>query len=114
MVARTIWLHCDAPPKPALGAPCNGCGTCCAVEPCPPGMLISLRTRGRCRLLRFDSAGSRYRCALMPASQAAPRSALATIVEWPRRLQRRLVARWIGAGLGCDSSVEAIAARGEA
>ena len=95
MALRTIWLHRDAPPKPAFGEPCNGCGVCCASEPCPLGMLLSRRLRGRCRLLRFEPLGSRYRCGLMPEPTR------------PRRLLSTLVARWIGAGLGCDSTVEA-------
>jgi len=112
MDPRTIWLHRDAPPKPAFGAPCNGCGTCCAAEPCPLGMLFSLRTRGRCRMLRFDAGASRYRCGVLPTSDAADRGArTATWADWSRRVARRLVARWIGAGIGCDSSNEAIAAR---
>jgi hypothetical protein len=102
MVSHTIWLHRDAPPKPAVGELCTGCGVCCASEPCPPGMLLSLRARGRCRMLRFDPATARYRCGLMPAADAA----------WPQRVWRALVARWIGAGLGCDSTAEAIAAPG--
>jgi hypothetical protein len=96
MAERTIWLHRDAPPKPAAGAACNGCGVCCAAEPCPAGMLLSLRVRGRCRLLRFEPAQSRYHCGLMPGPGAA------------RGVLRALVARWIGAGLGCDSTAQAI------
>jgi hypothetical protein len=99
MASRTIWLHRDAPPKPEFGEPCTGCGVCCASEPCPLGMLLSWRRRGRCRLLRYEPAHSRYRCGLMPEASAA----------WPLPVLRALVARWIGAGLGCDSSAEAIA-----
>jgi len=56
MASRTIWLHRDALPKPDFGAPCNGCGVCCASEPCPLGVLLSWRRRGRCRLLHVDGA----------------------------------------------------------
>jgi hypothetical protein len=100
MGPRTIWLHRAAPAKPEAGAPCNGCGVCCAAEPCPVGMLLSLRVRGRCRLLRFEDSQARYRCGLMPAGHAVG------AVRW----LRLLVARWIGAGLGCDSTAQAIAA----
>ncbi|MCW5659475.1 MAG: hypothetical protein KIT60_17375 [Burkholderiaceae bacterium] len=99
MASKTIWLHRNAPPKPTLGEACTGCGVCCACEPCPAGMLLTLRRRGRCRMLRFDSALARYRCALMPPLSGT----------WLQRLQRALAARCIGAGLGCDSTVEAIA-----
>jgi hypothetical protein len=98
MAQRTVWLHRAAPPKPAHGAPCNGCGVCCASEPCPAGMLLSLRMRGRCRLLRFEPSQARYRCGLMAGSSGTLRGLL-----------QALAARWIGAGLGCDSTAQAIA-----
>jgi hypothetical protein len=104
MAPLTIWLHRDAPPKPPFGAACNGCGVCCSAAPCPLGMLLGLRLRGRCRLLRFDAARSRYRCGLMPRADAPPAS-------WRRRVLP-LVTRWIGAGVGCDSTVQAAAAQG--
>src|SRR6185436_20633224 len=84
MALRTIWLHRDAPPKPAVGQPCNGCGVCCAAEPCPLGMLLSLRTRGRCRMLRFDPAQSLYRCGLVPTPTRA--HAMGWTARWAQRL----------------------------
>jgi hypothetical protein len=120
MAQLTIWLHRDAPAKPPVGDACNGCGVCCSAEPCPLGMLLSLRVRGRCRMLHFEPAQSRYRCGLMedPSDMRAPVFAFgaagplmpALSHAGPRRLLRRLVARWIGAGRGCDSSAQAIAA----
>jgi hypothetical protein len=91
---RTIRIHALAPAKPAWGAECNGCGVCCLAEPCPVGMLVSLRLRGRCAALRWDDAGRRYRCGLMSGAV----------------VPARLAARWIGAGRGCDSSAEEQAA----
>jgi hypothetical protein len=108
MAQLTIWLHRDAPPKPRAGAACNGCGVCCSAEPCPLGMLLSLRVRGRCRLLRFDASQSRYRCGLMPQVNSAPAARRRS-----RGLVQAMVARWIGAGLGCDSSVQVVAPRAE-
>ncbi len=93
---RVILLHQAAPPQPALGEACNGCGLCCAAEPCPIGMLASLRRRGRCRLLRWDDRARRYLC-----------GALATGDGRLARLQRQVVARWIAAGIGCDSELRA-------
>ncbi len=87
---RVILLHPDAPAKPAVGAPCNGCGICCAAEPCPLGMLLSLKRRGACRMLRWDDGMRLYR-----------RGALAGAGRW-----RGLVARWIASGRGCDCSLE--------
>jgi hypothetical protein len=89
-VPTVIRIHPAAPPKPAWAAACNGCGVCCLAEPCPVGMLVSLRLRGACRALRWDDAAQRYRCGLMkpPLSRA--------------------IGRWIGAFRGCDSSAEVV------
>ncbi len=96
---QTVLLHRQAPPKPAWGEPCNGCGLCCVAEPCPLGMLISRRRRGSCRALQWD--GSRYRC-----------GALADPGRWlpglPRGWARRLAGRWIAAGRGCDATLERV------
>ena len=91
---QIIRIHADAPLKPRLGEACNGCGVCCLAEPCPVGMLVSLRRRGACRALRWDDAGRRYRCGLM-----GPVAAQTSV--W-RRVARRLIA----AGDGCDSDAE--------
>ena len=95
--ATTIWLHVEAPGKPAPGQPCNGCGVCCAIEPCPIGMLVSRSRRGRCRALVWDATACRYRCGLMPVTKAGRRASLGP------RLRAWLLRRWIGAGTGCDS-----------
>jgi len=87
---RIIEIHPDAPPKPALGAPCNGCGVCCLVEPCPLGALLSRRLRGACVALRWD--GGRYVCGVLTSQ--------------PRSIRGWLVRRWIAAGAGCDCSLE--------
>jgi hypothetical protein len=91
--AHVIHLHRLAPAKPAPGDACNGCGVCCAAEPCPLGIVVSRRRRGACAALRWDDAAARYRCALLPEAAPAP--------------QRRLVARWIAAGAGCDCDLDA-------
>ena len=54
-----VWLQPSAPPKPAEGAPCNGCGLCCLAEPCPLGMLVSRRRTGACTALRWSDADQR-------------------------------------------------------
>jgi hypothetical protein len=96
MSTRVINLHPEAPAKPAVGARCNGCGWCCAAEPCPLGMLISMRRQGACRALRWDAENRRYDCgALARAAHLGP---------WPQRL----VARWIAAGAGCDATLERV------
>ena len=85
-MTRTIRIHAAAPAKPAWGAGCNGCGVCCLAEPCPVGMLISLRRSGPCRALGWDAAAAHYRCTLMKIP-----------------LIKTVARRWIAAGLGCDS-----------
>ena len=102
VTAQVIHLHRDAPPKPPLGAPCNGCGACCALEPCPLGVILSRRRRGACVALRWDERQTRYVCgALAEPATVLPR--------WLRGLApafARLVPRWIAAGRGCDAALE--------
>jgi hypothetical protein len=98
---QVIHLQTGAPAKPAVGAPCNGCGVCCAAEPCPLGILLSGRRHGSCDALRWDDSGSRYNCGAV--------SAPATVLPVPLRplapLLGRLARRWISAGSGCDSTL---------
>ena len=97
---RVIHLHVDAPPKPAWGEPCNGCGLCCLTEPCPAGMLLSGRRHGACRLVHWDTAAGCYRCGLM--------SGAATLrPAWLAAVARRLARRWIASGAGCDAELDA-------
>lgn len=52
--------------------------------------------------MRWVEAERRYRCALL-----GDRGAGAAPAERPRLpIPRRLVARWIGAGVGCDCDLE--------
>jgi hypothetical protein len=96
---RIIHIQADAPLKPAWGKPCNGCGVCCLVAPCPIGILVSRRRSGACAALRWRAPQRRYVCGLMaePESFVRPRWAAAGIA----RLARRMIA----AGSGCDSDV---------
>ena len=96
---RVILLHKIAPTKPAEGAPCNGCGVCCAAEPCPLGMWVSRRRRGTCAALSWDASDDRYRCGVL----VAPKRWLPWL---PERWARRLVLRWIAASRGCDSDLQ--------
>jgi len=110
MLSRIVHIQPEAPPKPVLGRPCNGCGLCCLYEPCPLGCLLSRRRRGACMALRWDAAGARYRCGALTASSEVALAAL------PSRLHRlapalaawlrRLAPHWIAAGQGCDCSLE--------
>ncbi|MFZ6743451.1 hypothetical protein ACO0LC_09510 [Undibacterium sp. JH2W] len=94
-----IWLHAEAPLKPAQGQACNGCGVCCAAEPCPVARVFLLQLRGSCQALEWHEDVGQYRCGMLlqPASY----------VRWlPYAWQgwfARRVRRWIAAGTACDS-----------
>jgi hypothetical protein len=107
MAQRVIYLQVQAPVKPAIGAACNGCGVCCAWQPCPLGMLVSRRRHGSCSALHWNAEVQRYRCAVIAAPQTLwPR--LPALLHIPLAWLAR---RWIGAGLGCDSDLDATPAR---
>lgn len=99
---QVIHIEPAAPPKPAWGQPCNGCGVCCLVEPCPLGMVVSRRRHGACTALRWSAGETRYVCGMVrdPAEVLGRR--WAWLAPWVGRLARR----WISAGSGCDSAAE--------
>lgn len=106
---RVIYIQPGAPLKPPEGAPCNGCGVCCLLEPCPLGTLLSGRRRGACVAVQWDAAARRYHCAAVTAPMDVVKRILP---DWLHAaspaggaLLSRLAPRWIAAGKGCDSSV---------
>ncbi len=101
-----IAIHPAAPGKPALGAPCNGCGVCCAAEPCPVSHLLLGHRTGACPALQWRATESRYFCGMV----AAPASYLRWLPQrWSAFCGRRF-ARWIATGIGCDSDIEPLQA----
>ena len=102
MAHTVIHLHALAPAKPEAGAACNGCGVCCAWQPCPLGVLVSGRRQGACDALRWSDSAQRYHCAMVSDALAV----------WPRlpaalgRPLQTLARRWIAAGAGCDCDAE--------
>jgi hypothetical protein len=98
-----IWLEPAAPAKPPTGAPCNGCGLCCAWQPCPLGMLVSRRRHGRCAALRWSAASRRYHCGVL----ADPAGLWPALPAWAVPGLQRLARRWIAAGIGCDFDADA-------
>jgi hypothetical protein len=109
-VNQVIHIHVQAATKPAMGAPCNGCGLCCLAEPCPLGVLLSRSRRGPCKALQWGEVDAQYRCgalgsvvSLQPGSGWAP---LRWVQAGLNRLRRRVVLRWIAAGAGCDCDLE--------
>lgn len=99
--SRVIRLRADAPPPPAPGAPCNGCGLCCAWAPCPLGMVVSGRRHGRCRALRWDAVRLRYHCVMV----SQPRQRWPWWPLWAQGWLQRLAYRWISASSGCDAAL---------
>jgi len=109
-----IRIHPDAPAKPPAGAPCNGCGVCCLLEPCPLGVLLSGRRRGACAAVQCDGPARRYRCGAITVPHEVLASRLPGWLSGPGSIAARLLpglaSRWIGAGQGCDSSLQIQAA----
>ena len=107
---HTIHIHAEAPVKVPVGSPCNGCGVCCVFEPCPLGTLLTRERFGACEALRWE--GGRYRCGALVATREVLARSLPRGAQWLAPLfapvLRRLGGRWIAAGSGCDSSLEAI------
>jgi hypothetical protein len=60
-------------------------------------------TRGPCASLRWDEALALYRCGLLDAGPETHESRFAAMLgsTW-----QAVARRWIGAGLGCDCSLE--------
>jgi len=104
---RVISIAALAPPQPAFAAPCNGCGVCCLAEPCPLGMLVSLRRHGRCAALSWDESAAHYRCGMVTAPAAVLGLGSSRPARWLARGLSGLALRWIAAAEGCDSSASA-------
>ena len=99
-----IAIHPAAPPKPAPGAPCNGCGVCCAARPCPVSRLLLGHRTGACPALQWNAAEQRYRCGMV----MAPAHFLRWLPPGWNAFCGRRFARWIAAGQGCDSDIETL------
>lgn len=102
MPEQIIHLHLKAPAKPAEGQPCNGCGVCCALETCPAGRLRFLQKAGPCPALCWSDGENRYYCGLL----AKPSDYFGWLPKNGEKIARRLMARWIAAGTGCDCNAE--------
>lgn len=101
MPDQIIHLHRSAPLKPLEGEPCNGCGVCCALETCPAARLRFLQGHGPCPALTWQADEARYRCGLL----LQPTHYLGGL-PLPEGLLKKLFARWIAAGRGCDCSAD--------
>lgn len=105
---QIIHIQPEAPAKPAVGQPCNGCGLCCLAEPCPVGVVLSRRRHGACVALQWLPMERRYSCGVM---RWQGQSAMTRLLERPLRAW---MARMIAAGQGCDATLEVDAPNADA
>ncbi len=101
---QTIRIHVEAPPKPVWGAACNGCGVCCAAEPCPVGVLVSGRRTGSCKALEWQGTERRYVCGVVTNPERYLGVGSGRLGQALSALARRM----ISAGTGCDSDAQPI------
>lgn len=99
---QTVELHPLFPPKPDYGARCNGCGVCCAAEPCPVAHLFLFQFSGKCRALLWQEDASRYVCGMA----VCPDRYVSLIPEKWRARAGSFFASRIAAGTGCDFAAE--------
>lgn len=113
---KIILIHSAASPKPAVGVPCNGCGVCCLYEPCPLGVVLSRRRRGACVAVCWSEDTAQYRCGALSESEVVLHSLLparmGSMTPWLAPVLMRLAQRWIGVGIGCDSTLEPVGPKG--
>lgn len=95
---QTVMLHAAAPAKPPEGAPCNGCGLCCAAERCPVARLFLPRGSGACGALEWADGVRQYRCGMV----AHPGDYLRWLPQRWQAAAGRWFATRIAAGAGCD------------
>jgi hypothetical protein len=112
MLKNVTVLHIarDAPTKPVSGSPCNGCGVCCLIEPCPLGVLLSGRRLGTCQALIWQAKDQRYVCGAITSAHdvLTQRLPLYTQALLPVlcKLLGHFAKRWVAEGVGCDCDVE--------
>ncbi|AWB26192.1 hypothetical protein DA075_35570 (plasmid) [Methylobacterium currus] len=65
MWRRVEAITAKAPPKPEFGSPCNGCGFCCAAEPCGIArrFIPGCGEEGPCPAMEFE--GGRFWCGMV-------------------------------------------------
>ncbi len=99
---QIIWLHRQAPIKPALGLACNGCGVCCAASPCPVARVFLWRWRGACSALEWHAELKQYRCGML----LRPSHYLFLLPHLVSPWFAGRIRRWIAADVACDSEVD--------
>lgn len=97
-----IRLYAAAPEKPVVGAPCNGCGVCCSLMPCPLSRWLLRHCRGSCPALTWLAEEQRYGCGLV----IRPAAFLTWLPPRWAGFARLFARRWIAVGVGCDCDAE--------
>ena len=86
------------PVKPSKGAACNGCGYCCAAEPCALAIeYVGAGKEGPCPALEFE--GGRAWCGLV--RHASRYMDLPN--DWADQNIGEMIAAALGVGRGCDA-----------
>ncbi|MBI3795005.1 MAG: hypothetical protein HY280_09805 [Nitrospinae bacterium] len=101
---QKVELHRLAPAKPERGAPCNGCGVCCAVETCPVARVFLFQFKGKCRALTWREEPPRYVCGMA----VRPDSHVWIIPGRLREMFGKFFASRISAGTACDCTAEVV------
>ncbi len=99
---QMIELHPNFPAKPDYGAPCNGCGMCCAASPCPVAFAFLFQFKGKCRALLWQEEAKRYVCGMV----VCPDRYVRLVPRKWREYGGKFFASRIAAGTGCDFAAE--------
>ena len=87
------------PTKPAKGSPCNGCGWCCAEEPCGVALkyIPDHPAEGPC--LALEWAEGRFACGMI----RRPGFYMRLPNDWADEAIGSMIGEALGAGRGCDA-----------
>lgn len=85
--------------KPAHGSPCNGCGWCCAAEPCGVARehIPGHPAEGPCLALEHEAG--RFVCGMI----RRPSHYMRLPNDWADVVLGEMIATALGAGRGCDA-----------
>lgn len=86
-----------APEKPQFGDPCNGCGLCCAAEPCGIAreFIAGVTDQGPCPAMEFEAGW--FWCGMI----RRPGHYLGLPHDWADVFLGNEMAEALGAGQGC-------------
>lgn len=98
---RVEAITARAPEKPAFGSSCNGCGFCCAAEPCGVARqhIPGCGPKGPCPAMEFKDG--RFFCGMI----RRPSHYMRLPNDWADEVLGGMIASALGAGRGCDADV---------